>query len=141
MPRLNCTNWSSTLGVVVARPSRMSRVAVFGILVIAAVAIFNVNVLLGFYNGAETSAFEFEGHVAHMFQLKYHPWSQTDECREYFIEFIRNGSHPPMALTSYPGSGNTWVRGMIERLTGYFTGSVISIQFYCIYCIVNEIKP
>ncbi|EFX82596.1 hypothetical protein DAPPUDRAFT_316374 [Daphnia pulex] len=27
-----------------------------------------------------------------------------------------------MALVSYPGSGNTWTRGIIERLSGYFTG-------------------
>ncbi|XP_046638667.1 WSC domain-containing protein 2-like [Daphnia pulicaria] len=29
-----------------------------------------------------------------------------------------------MALMSYPGSGNTWIRGIIERLSGYFTGSI-----------------
>ena len=29
-----------------------------------------------------------------------------------------------MSLSSYPGSGNTWVRYMIEEFTGYYTGSV-----------------
>lgn len=28
-----------------------------------------------------------------------------------------------MALVSNAGSGNTWLRGVIERLSGYFTGS------------------
>ena len=27
-------------------------------------------------------------------------------------------------LTSFPGSGNTWTRLLIEDVTGYFTGSV-----------------
>lgn len=56
--------------------------------------------------------------------IKYRPWKEDPECDKYFIEFIRNGNQPKMGLTSYPGSGNTWTRGTIERLTGYFTGSV-----------------
>ena len=27
-------------------------------------------------------------------------------------------------LASFPGSGNTWARYVIERATGYFTGSI-----------------
>ena len=27
-------------------------------------------------------------------------------------------------LNSFPGSGNTWCRSVVEKLTGYFTGSV-----------------
>ena len=30
---------------------------------------------------------------------------------------------PPIALASFPGSGNTWLRHMIEGATGIFTGS------------------
>ena len=56
--------------------------------------------------------------------LKYRPWKNDTECNKYFIEFIRARKHPKMALASYPGSGNTWMRGIIERMTGYFTGSV-----------------
>ena len=33
-------------------------------------------------------------------------------------------SLPPMALASFPGSGNTWVRYLIEGATGVFTGSI-----------------
>ena len=30
----------------------------------------------------------------------------------------------PTALMSFPGSGNTWMRHLIETATGFFTGSV-----------------
>lgn len=30
----------------------------------------------------------------------------------------------PVALVSFPGSGNTWLRYLIQQATGYFTGSV-----------------
>ncbi len=33
------------------------------------------------------------------------------------------GCKPPMALASYPGSGNTWVRYLLEAASGVFTGS------------------
>ena len=33
-------------------------------------------------------------------------------------------SLPKWALTSFPGSGVTWTRQMIEGLTGIYTGSV-----------------
>ena len=36
-----------------------------------------------------------------------------------------NGSHMyPVGLASYPGSGNTWVRGMLQRVTGLCTGAI-----------------
>ena len=39
----------------------------------------------------------------------------------------------PTALASFPGSGNTWVRFLIESATGIFTGSRykdLQIQMY-----------
>jgi hypothetical protein len=33
-------------------------------------------------------------------------------------------SLPPVALASFPGSGNTWVRGLIEAASGIYTGSI-----------------
>lgn len=33
-------------------------------------------------------------------------------------------SLPPVALASYPGSGNTWVRYLIEAASGVYTGSI-----------------
>ena len=40
---------------------------------------------------------------------------------------------PPTALASFPGSGNTWLRFLIESATGVFTGSRykdLQIQMY-----------
>ena len=35
-----------------------------------------------------------------------------------------NGTHrAPVALISFPGSGNTWVRGLLEKVTGVCTGA------------------
>ena len=59
-------------------------------------------------------------------QLKYRLWPDDPQCQNHVVQFIRNCDRPPMALASYPCSGNTLVRGIIERLTGYFTGSVYS---------------
>ena len=33
------------------------------------------------------------------------------------------GCRAPIALASYPGSGNTWLRYLIEGAGGVFTGS------------------
>ncbi|XP_060575744.1 sialate:O-sulfotransferase 1-like [Ruditapes philippinarum] len=38
-------------------------------------------------------------------------------------EFLST-SRPLVALASYPGSGNTWTRQLIETATGYYTGSI-----------------
>jgi len=70
------------------------------------------------------------GVVTDIRQLKYRLWPDDDaQCRNHVVQFIKNCDRPPMALASYPGSGNTFVRGIIERLTGYFTGSVYSDSF------------
>ena len=38
---------------------------------------------------------------------------------------FRDGQqHLPVALVSVPGSGNTWVRGLLEKATGICTGSI-----------------
>lgn len=39
-------------------------------------------------------------------------------------KFMPEGSMPYILLISFPGSGNTWVRYLIERATGIYTGSV-----------------
>ena len=40
------------------------------------------------------------------------------------VKFGEKGSFPLTSLSSYPGSGNTWVRYLIEEYTGYYTGSI-----------------
>lgn len=39
-------------------------------------------------------------------------------------KFRRVDGHDPVALVSVPGSGNTWVRGLLEKATGVCTGSI-----------------
>ena len=39
--------------------------------------------------------------------------------------FASDNSHLPVALISFPGSGNTWVRQLLEATTGICTGSTM----------------
>ncbi len=39
-------------------------------------------------------------------------------------KFINGGGRDPVALVSLPGSGNTWVRGLLEYMTGVCTGAI-----------------
>lgn len=39
-------------------------------------------------------------------------------------KFRTSKGHLPVALVSVPGSGNTWVRGLLEMATGICTGSI-----------------
>ena len=39
------------------------------------------------------------------------------------------GQFPLVMLVSFPGSGNTWARLLIEAVTGYYTGSVYSDKY------------
>lgn len=55
-------------------------------------------------------------------RIEHRPWHGDADCEDLPIRF--GSDMPKMALASYPGSGNTWIRGIIERLTGYFTGSL-----------------
>ena len=36
---------------------------------------------------------------------------------------LRSQRHPPIALATFPGSGTTWLRYLIEESTGYLTGT------------------
>ncbi len=66
--------------------------------------------------------------VSNVLDIAVRPWPNDPECGNFTIEFYRNEARPLMALVSYPGSGNTWIRGIIERLSGYFTGSVYTAK-------------
>lgn len=39
-------------------------------------------------------------------------------------QFLNGTSHGKVALASFPGSGNTWVRGLLEKATGLCTGKI-----------------
>ena len=54
----------------------------------------------------------------------HYPWPQSEECKHLHTQFGPPGSIPKLGLASYPCSGNTWTRYLIEGLTGYYTGSI-----------------
>ena len=37
--------------------------------------------------------------------------------------FMNGSSRSAVALASFPGSGNTWARGLLEKATGVCTGT------------------
>ncbi|KAK3874549.1 hypothetical protein Pcinc_020508 [Petrolisthes cinctipes] len=56
------------------------------------------------------------------------PWRSDSSCQQYYIGFATVGSLRPCALASYPGSGNTWTRQLLQAATGIFTGSIYRDQ-------------
>ena len=54
-------------------------------------------------------------------------WRKTRIQREVqrSVCWFINGTHrPPIALASFPGSGNTWVRGLLQQATSICTGGI-----------------
>ena len=45
------------------------------------------------------------------------------EMEDYSCHFI-NSIRAPIALASFPGSGNTWIRGLLQNITGICTGGI-----------------
>ncbi len=52
------------------------------------------------------------------------PWSDDEACKDLVVRFSAPHSLPPVGLASYPSSGNTWLRYLIEAASGIFTGSL-----------------
>ena len=46
--------------------------------------------------------------------------------------FMDGTNRYPVALASLPGSGNTWVRGLLEQATGICTGDIKAHDLLCI---------
>lgn len=44
--------------------------------------------------------------------------------KDFRCHFINGTGRLPVGLISFPGSGNTWVRGLLEQVTGVCTGSI-----------------
>ncbi|KAL4227546.1 hypothetical protein ACF0H5_012989 [Mactra antiquata] len=49
---------------------------------------------------------------------------ETIDCHSRSIHFLQASNPPYVALASFPGSGNTWTRLLLEELTGIYTGSI-----------------
>lgn len=52
------------------------------------------------------------------------PVSKHKEPLNSVCVFIDGSNRYPMALASYPGSGNTWLRGLIQTVTGLCIGGI-----------------
>ena len=52
------------------------------------------------------------------------PWRDDEFCKKFNISYLQPKSGDICPLASFPGSGSTWVRYLIEGATGVFTGSV-----------------
>ncbi|KAM3868647.1 sialate:O-sulfotransferase 1 [Diretmus argenteus] len=57
----------------------------------------------------------------HGYYQVYHTPVLDSRCKERM--FLPQRSSSLVALSSFPGAGNTWVRHLIELVTGYYTGS------------------
>ena len=53
------------------------------------------------------------------------PTSRFSECR-----FMNGSGRSPVGLVSFPGSGNTWVRGLLQKATGICTGRGCSYRTF-----------
>ena len=108
-----------------------SRRSIIGKTVFAILIIFAMfNLINSFYlqKNIKSQTTQVVNNTNSAVDLSFRPWRNDPECSSFVVQFIRNGSQSPMALATFPGSGNTWIRGLIERLTGYFTGSVYGDQ-------------
>ena len=73
--------------------------------------------------------------------ITHFPWPTDENCKHYSVQFAKPGEIPVrknliltgrhfiryfqiLGLASYPSSGNTWLRYLIEGITGYYTGSM-----------------
>lgn len=58
----------------------------------------------------------------------------TQKCKK--MSFRKSGT--PVALVSYPGSGNSWARVLLEETTGIYTGSTYCDKHYLFSGMIGE---
>ena len=57
-------------------------------------------------------------------QLAYERCSKGSRPSETDCVFLKDNNRGAISLASFPGSGNTWVRGLLQKATGYCTGAI-----------------
>lgn len=64
------------------------------------------------------------------------PWGKPDaDSSSWRPVLLPQPGRPRTELLSFPGSGNSWVRHLIETLTGYRTNSI----YHCNKKVTNEL--
>ena len=61
--------------------------------------------------------------VISYFLSSYIPWPNDTHCKKFTTVFSLNKTLPRVGIVSFPISGNTFTRHMIEAITGIFSGS------------------
>ena len=57
------------------------------------------------------------------FYSSHYPWPSDERCGNLATIFSNKNPLHLVSLASFPNSGNTWLRYLIEGATGIFTGS------------------
>ncbi|KAK4007149.1 hypothetical protein OUZ56_012310 [Daphnia magna] len=65
-----------------------------------------------------------EGNKKYFHRKPSHPWKGDPLCEHFVVQLAEWDSLPKWPITSFPGSGVTWTRQLIEGVTGIYTGSV-----------------
>ena len=63
------------------------------------------------------------GHFTPPSRSKYNLINSKANCSAELKLFEKSESRPIIAISSFPGSGNTWARHLIHMATGYWTGN------------------
>ncbi|KFO57126.1 WSC domain-containing protein 1 [Corvus brachyrhynchos] len=79
--------------------------------------ILNSNLLRDGERGTRNASSTAEGNYCLVYQTPVQDTRCTDR------KFLSTKSKVFVALSSFPGAGNTWARHLIEHATGYYTGS------------------
>lgn len=62
--------------------------------------------------------------ISYSDEKSFRIWVKDENCNKLDVRFALPHSIPMCGLVSFPGSGNTWLRRLIEASTGLFTGSL-----------------
>jgi len=96
------------------------------LLVIGLALIGCLALIINYYNGFEADSFKMSKSspisITWGKWKETQPWPKDAECSVHRTRIAVEGSLPTRALASYPGSGNTWSRFLIEGASGLYTG-------------------
>ncbi|XP_033761170.1 WSCD family member CG9164-like [Pecten maximus] len=66
---------------------------------------------------------------------------EEESCQPRKLSFLPGRPKYRTALLSFPGSGNTWVRHLIQELTGFYTGSIYQDKTLAKNGFPGELEP